>query len=239
MNFLLELKDGWNEQFRPFATVKHHSFEDEDLTGFFAHGTFAFILKCQRMGALAYGNKEYFRWTNYAPFIGNDLLNSDYSILPAIEMKRLKYQILARHAIDCKMFIRPNDGNKLFTGQIMDITEIEYFSNLFEKNLVVLSKPQDILGEWRFIVKRDTSILGVSLYRYQDNLVSVPSCPPAMRDYVAGVASRIKEWPDDLMSMDVAQMKDMSFKIIECNSFSTCGLYAMQPEPIMEYIENL
>ena len=239
MKFLLELKDGWNEQFRPFATVIHHSFEERDLTGFFAHGTFSFILKCQKMGAMTYANKEYFQWSNYARFIGNELLNSDYMIIPAIEMSRLKYSVLAKYATDCKIFVRPDKGNKLFTGQIVDITEIDYIGSLFNEHLVVISKPQSILGEWRFVMKRDTEILGVSLYRYQDNLVSVPSCPPAMRTYVQKVASNIKEWPDELMTLDVAQLTDMSFKIIECNSFSSCGLYAMDPEPIIKYIEAL
>jgi hypothetical protein len=43
----------------------------------------------------------------------------------------------------------------------------------------------------------------------------------------------------DLMVLDVAQLKSGTFKIIECNSFSSSGLYAMNPEPIIEYIESL
>ena len=107
MQFLLEDSKDWNESFRPFATMKHHSFEECDLTGHFAHGTFSFVKKCMRMGAKAYANKDWFLWSKYAPYIGDNLMNRDYSILPAQELRRLKYEILGRHAIDCKIFIPP------------------------------------------------------------------------------------------------------------------------------------
>ena len=229
----------WNKQFAPFGIQKHHSFEELDLSGYFAMGSFAFVKKCVGMGAKAFGGKDWFNWSQYAYQIGNELLNSDYGLFPAAELRRLKFEILGRYGKECKIFIRPDCGFKTFDGQVLDITEFDYFASMFDKVLSVISKPTEILGEWRFAVSQGGEILGKSLYRYQGELVSHPTCPKNMEDYVSNIAKGIKEWPDPAIVLDIAQLPDMTMKVIEANALSNSGLYAMEPNKIVEFIKNL
>ena len=238
MKILLEDRKNWNEQFRPYAKVLHHSFEEENLYDYFAIGSFFFVLKSAKYGTIGYCDKPFLTWSNYAPAFGNELLNSNYIILPACELSRLKFDILGQFAVDCKIFVRPNAANKVFDGQILDITEIDYISSLWGNELTVISSPKDILGEWRFVVEKSGEILGYSLYRYQGDFVTFPSAPPEMLDYVKEMA-KIAKWSDPVVTMDIAQLTTKKFKVIECNALSTSGLYACKPEKIVEYIEKL
>lgn len=227
MKIFLEKRKNWNEKFLEFS-------EKNYKPGCFPIGSFDFVAGCgTRTDRL-----DFFNWSNYAPHIGNNLLNSEYIMLPAKELYRQKYMLLAMFGADCKMFVRPNAGTKLFTGQLLDIEQFAQFSQDFGNELVIISRPQKILGEWRFMVTKDGEILGKSLYKYQDNFVEISSCPPIMEFYVKQVVAHIKNSPP-LIVVDVAQLHDTSFRIIELNSAHHSGLYAMQPEPIVEYIAAL
>jgi len=241
MKIVLEQRDQWNELFRPFSQVLHHSFawtEERQLDKHFAIGSFAFIQKCLRAGAAAYCDKEFLTWSNYAPHFKEELLNSDYIILPACEIPRLKFQFLGQFGKECQIFVRPNEATKVFDGMLLDIEKFQYFGSLYESTLVVIARPQKILGEWRFVVEKSGEILGYSSYRYQGEFVRVASCPPAMINYVKSLIEMAK-WTDPVITMDIAQLPDMSFKLIECNALSTSGLYACEPEKIVEYIKNI
>lgn len=237
MKLVLEKRSDWNKQFRPFS-VEPNVF---DQTYYFPIGTFKFVKEFNEKFASQVfpENLDNFKWSSYARFIGNDLLNSDYILLPAAEIARLKYQILGQFGDDCKIFVRPDSGAKPFDGQILDITELNYFSSMFGGELTVISKPKKILGEWRFAVKDNGTILGVSLYKYQDNVVYVEACPPEMRNFVSGICIKMVDKPAGAFTVDVAQLTDMTFKIIEINSLHHSGLYEMKPEPIINYISSL
>jgi hypothetical protein len=196
---------------------------------YFPIGTFKFVHEFHEKYPQPYKEDiNKFKWTNYARFIGEDLLNSDYIILPASEVARLKWSTLGRLGEDCKVFVRPDRGDKPFDGQILDIEEFNYFASMYEGELTIISKPKKILGEWRFAVTDDGTILGVSLYKYQDNVLYIDSCPPDMRTFVSDVVKKMVDKPAKAFTMDVAQLPDMSFRIIELNSLHHSGLYAMK-----------
>jgi hypothetical protein len=249
MKILLQKKkisNEWNSQFESFSkalTYNQILTEEKDFifwSYYLAIGNFDFVEKSKNIGANVFENSEWFKYSYYARFFGDELLNRDYCILPAVELKRLKYEILGRYSEDCKIFVRPDAGNKVFTGTILDIEEFDSFSEEYNENLVVISKPNfDITGEWRFAASCEGEILGVSLYRYSNNLVSAASCPPKMMDYVTSLLKDFKEYPNKILTIDIASINDKRYKVIECNAFSTSGLYAMKPEKIVEYIKLL
>jgi hypothetical protein len=236
MLLTLQHRKDWNESFRKFSVEPTNS----EWEYYFPIGTFAFVADLREKfgGRVKEEDLNLFRWSKYAYRIGEDLLNSDYCILPAAEISRLKFALLGQFGEDCKIFVRPDRGDKPFDGQILDIEEFNYFASMYEGELTIISKPKKILGEWRFAVNKG-GILGVSLYKYQDNFVTVDSCPPTMRDFVLGISKRILNDKLQFCTIDVAQLTDGSFKFIEINSLHHSGLYAMKPEPIVEFIRSL
>lgn len=233
----------WNEQFQLFANTLHYlDLEPSDYSQYFAMGTFRFVQKAMSLGAKGFGENPHLNWTYYAPHFNWHLLNENYSVIPFLELKRKQYSIWGNHGRDCRIFIRPNEGTKSFDGQILDVSELDYFFNLYKdakEELVIVAKPQDILGEWRFMVERNGEILGHSLYRYQGNLVSHASCPKEMLTYVEKLIP-LFPWSNafDMITMDICQLNDMSFRLLECNSASCSGLYAMEPTQIVKYIHE-
>jgi ATP-grasp domain-containing protein len=239
MKLILEQRRDWNEQLLSYATVYHHSeiFSLEKTEGLVI-GTFKFCAEAKERGATVWSNDKDLTWSTYAPYIGNELLNSDYILLPGKELIRRKYEILGQFGVDCKIFVRPNIGFKTFDGQILDITEFNYFSGLIDNALTVISSPKKILGEWRFILTRDGAVLGYSLYRYQGDIVRFPSCPNGMEKYASEQVTKYP-WNDPVVVMDIAQLPDMTFKVIECNGLSNSGLYAANIEKLVEFIKNI
>jgi hypothetical protein len=238
MKILLENNRSWaDSRLKPFADVrKIEELKRENWSYHVVIGSFAFAERALEYGATRLCDYSDFLYSRYAPDFGEELLNSDYILLPACELPRLKYRVLGSYSEDCKIFVRPEGGDKLFDGQILDIEEFDSFTK-YGKELIVIAKPQKILGEWRFVVS-EHEILGVSLYRYQGNLVSAASCPPEMTRYVEALIKK-RKWADPLVVMDVAQLYSGEFRLIECNSFSCSGQYGMEPSRIVEFIGRL
>ena len=237
MKIVLEKKRDWNTQLAWHSKLLPRVFRPEDLSGYFGFGTFDFVENCKAAGATTFCDTNFLQWSIYAPWIGPELLNSEYILIPSHDISRLKYKIFGLFGVDCKIFVRPNSAKKVFDGQIVDLEEVDKVSPDWGDQLAVISSPKDILGEWRFAVTKD-EILGFSLYRYQGNFTTISSCPPDMLDYVKNICKQIP-WTDPAITIDIAQLKDLSFKVIECNALSTSGLYAMKPEKIVEYISQL
>lgn len=239
MKIVLQKKDNWNSQFRHYSRIENISSDINNLTDYVAMGCFDFVNFCKQKGATVFCSEQWFQYSYYSSFFGDELLNRDYVLLPASEFSRLKFEILQRFGKDCKIFVRPNEGTKLFTGMLLDITEFDSFSEEYNNELIVVAKPQEIIGEWRFVISEDAGILGVSLYRYDNNNVYVASCSHSLTDYVEQISKNIKIWPDKLLTIDVAQITSTKYAVVECNGFSTSGLYEMKPEKIIDYIGKM
>lgn len=239
MKIVLQKKDNWNGQFRPFSLMEDIQPKIENLEGYLAIGSFEFLENCKKKGATVFEDKEWFKYSYYAKYFGDQMLNRDYCLIPAGELSRLQFSLLGQYGNDCKIFVRPDSGKKIFTGTLLDIEEFSKFSTEFYHDLVVVSSPKNLVGEWRFAVSNRGDILGVSLYRFQGNLVSVPVCPPEMTSYVLDLLKRLEEFPDTLFTIDIACLDNKQFRVIECNAFSSSGLYDMKPEAIKDFIYEL
>ena len=103
--------------------------------------------------------------TAYYPVFGNDLLHSDYIMLPYGELTRRK-DFLFEHfgynmTHDCELFMRPNSGFKQFVGTVLDYdrfddgVKLSGFYDVEPDTLVIVSKAKRLHKEWRFVVVRD------------------------------------------------------------------------------------
>ena len=150
---------------------------------------------------------------------------------------RNKQQVFDAYAIDGQVFIRPDEGDKPFNGEVVAYENLnewyEYTSKYDDpaKNiykLAVIASPEPIQREWRLVIQNGTVVTG-SLYR---KIVDGRSSVEIEEGYsieAAQFAEKIiaeSKWqPHPLFVMDIAESNG-EMKLVEIGSVSACGLYA-------------
>lgn len=180
----------------------------------------------------------------YYPKVGKYLFNQDYVLLPVAELIRQKWTIYRWLAKDSKVFVRPDSGLKTFTGRVLDLQDFDKFwinkvmCSASPESLVVITSPQDIQGEWRFVVSPTLGVIAGSTYLYQSNRTYIPSAPREASKLCEDVlAAGLNLGP--LFVLDVAQRLDGSFGLLEANAFSTAALYACDKTKIVKAVEQI
>lgn len=143
-----------------------------------------------------------------------------------------------------KFFIRPDSAVKLFTGMVLDFSDIDDYNNqiwyiankINPETLIVVSHEQEILEEYRTIICGN-EVIASSRYMlngepHEDS--EVPQRAIELANDVAG-----SEWkPDDIFVCDIAKIKGDKFRIIELNAFSTAGWYACDVRAIVDKVSK-
>ena len=198
-------------------------------------------------------NKEY-ECTSYYPILQNMLLHySDYLMLPYSDLVNKKNRIFSEwfgysHDVDGAkaVFIRPNSGQKEFTGMIAqaygfeDAVKLAGFYNVDPDMLVLVSSVKNIMQEWRFVVVNGKVISG-SLYR--DWSKPGKHSKSTSNDYVLSHSHSLWEectdpeaWntaqkcadkynPDTCWTIDIALTDYGTYAILEIGCFSCAGMY--------------
>lgn len=205
------------------------------------HGTVQFCQQIEKhMGRMwtpsMYFNKNVKSFSKFAAYVGNDLLNNDYVILPFAEAKR-------RHVEQEATFIKPESGLKEFTGQVVsykeDYDKISPHHPIDPDTLCVISSAKDIKAEFRYIICNKKVITG-SEYRW-DNVLDVRQDTHPLCDAMARKIAEADWQPDTVYVCDVALVHDgdkQSAKVIELNAFSSSGFYACDTHKIVEAVSK-
>ena len=144
---------------------------------------------------------------------------------------------------DEPVFIRPVDDGKAFAGSVETpegfeawrarIIDIKGWTNVPPETRVVVARPRRIHAEWRLAVV-DGEIATASLYRDGSRLRNETGAPAEVRTFAM---ERIAEWrPRAAFVMDVADTED-GLRIVETNSISSAGFYAMDMDRYVAAIE--
>lgn len=150
------------------------------------------------------------------------------------------------------LFVRPNFVGKAFTGSLIGTERysvksflgyIDAYSDragvraISEQDSVMVRKPVDILGEYRFVCTPG-EIIAASQYRYDRKLDERSDIHPRAWAYAE---TFLREWvgPDLVYVMDVAVLEDETARIIEFNNFSNCGLYACDRMRVVERVSAI
>ena len=137
------------------------------------------------------------------------------------------------------LFIKPNNGDKIFQGKLWYDNEkesfIQFIKDESEKNkqritdiypeLVFINEPVKIKAEYRFFILNQKVICG-SQYRRDsilDKRIDVMPKAKRLADKVAAIP-RIHQ-PDTFYACDIAELEDGKFKVLELNAGSCSGLY--------------
>ena len=174
-------------------------------------------------------------------YFGKYLFNDKYTMMSLAEFQRQKFLVYGVYGKDALVFIRPDSGRKPFQAQLLDMLDIDRFvsnNDHIKHNMVVISSPKSILGEWRYIVTDQQEILGFSMYRYQDQVTRIPSAPSGAEEFVKELL-KMGYYPDKVFTLDICQDCDQNFWMMEMNSFSSAGLYASKKANIVKRVSEI
>lgn len=230
-------------KYRPFSSAVDPDIPFPEGSCVVTHGSIEFCKQVIKFrgrdwipGVYFNDNTKYFR--NFAPQIGDDLLNSDYYIIPYAEFVRRKL---------INVFIKPEYGLKSFVGQVFDgdFQKLSPWGEIDPLTLVVVAEPKKIKAEFRYIIC-DKKVITGSEYRW-DNVLDVRRDTHPICDALAQKIAEAEWQADRVYVCDVAlleQYHDGNFdkievaKVVELNAFSSSGLYACDTVKIVEAVSQ-
>lgn len=191
--------------------------------------------------AKIFSSFENYFCTKYYPIFGKDLFNDKYIMLPLAEFRRQKWMVYSLLTKESLVFVRPDTGDKSFTGQLLDIQEVERFfleNETYKNDLMIISTPKIINGEWRFVVSEKQEIISVSCYRYRSLKTLVNSAPEGATNFCKNILKK-EYFPDRVFCIDIAEDSEGNFWLLELTSFSSAGLYACDKNEIVKRVSDL
>jgi hypothetical protein len=187
------------------------------------------------------------RTSTYLSHWGRFSVQRDYALYPLGEIRRLLSQLLARFGDDGRIFLRPNENDKSFSGTVVSENNFDrwYDQNkrcydLDPTSVVVVSRPQKILSEHRFIVADGVVVTG-SKYRRGEMLLDGTDAAgfdvPA-RDFAQAVVNATPWQPQRLYALDIAELPD-GYAFLEIGSPNSCGLYGCDLEAFVQHASRI
>lgn len=201
------------------------------------HGTVQFCGRVAKKYGRAWTPGLYFNdnvklFHKFAVHMGEDLLNSEYMILPWAEVVRRNY---------LGHFVKPLSGLKEFVGQVLaDFKDVGYPNPPDLDTLCVVAPPREIKGEFRYVIC-DRKVITGSEYRW-DNVLDVRRDTHPLCDAMARKVAEAEWQADRVYVCDVVLTPsfkgELEAKVIELNAFSSSGLYACDTTKIVEAVSN-
>lgn len=202
---------------------------------------------------------EALRFDRYCWWVGDDLFNYNYRILPAGDLGRVfrsefNQSWLANQHLD-SLFVRPVSSKKPFGGQVVRRNQIivdrQVSQQAIEKllgvdpdSLVVIGPDRsvEIQAEYRLIIVRDRAVEVTQYMRRIEGRLEIEEKPvtdylrASLIGFAGQVARRAPSNYPTVYTMDIAETAT-SFEVLELNGFGSSGLYASDPAVYVEPIE--
>lgn len=192
----------------------------------------------------------YNSWNNYLcsawyPKFQDLLFNDKHEFMTLGELKANKFDIYRRFGKEALIFVRPDSGEKSFSGQLIDLQDFDRIwnnavaSNAKDEDLVIVSTPKTINGEWRFVCsKYDNEIIAQSTYQYQGKKTLIPSAPAGAAELCKKIWNRDCH-PDSVYCVDICEDADGNFWLLEFTSFSSAGLYETNKDRVVQKVSEI
>ena len=193
---------------------------------------------------LGWMTDSHYLCSKYYPHFQKYLFNDKHVLTSVANLKHNKWWFYGSFAKEAVIFVRPDGGDKLFTGRLLDLQDFDKFweddTACGSKNddLVVVSTPKNIRGEWRYICDAQKNILGTSLYKYNDQRTYIPSAPEKATALVKEVLE-VGWYPDPVFTIDICEAMDGTYWLLEINSFTSAGTYAAKKEMIVKRVSEI
>lgn len=146
---------------------------------------------------------------------------------------------------DKQYFMRPVEDLKSFTGNLFEPGHLPslleryagYENNQFNsKSRIIVSEPKNVKREWRnFIV--DGNVVSSSLYKENGKHRKELGAPASVIQLCYNALSLYN--PSKAFVLDICQLEDDNFYIVEFGCIHNCGFYSANVESIMDRIVKL
>ena len=193
---------------------------------------------------VAWNTMDNYLCTKYYPKLGKYLFNDTYVMIPACELERQKWDFYRWLGKEAMLFVRPDCGDKSFKGGLIDLQDFDkewernYNYGMSRDEIVIVSSPKNMLGEWRFICTDEKEIIACSSYMFHGQRTYVPSAPQGATDLVKEILE-VGYYPDRVFTVDIVMDNDENFWLMELNSFSSAGTYGCKKEPIVRRVSEI
>ena len=199
-------------------------------------------LENRPIGCTVYGKVDKFNCSDYYPKYSDCLLNAHYMLVDLqtfLNNKDFYFNALGNTA-----FVRPNTGDKSFTGSVIcsKTSKHDLRRCIFEgmmDGLILLAPFQKIEEEYRFVIIKGKVITG-SIYKTKKwghlEFAEKEIKGGEVTKYAQDIVSTHYQ-PCKAYTMDVCLVGGQ-FRVLELNSFSHAGLYKSNIKKIVEAFDG-
>ena len=189
-------------------------------------------------------NTEQFNCSYYYSVLGDICINSDCLFIPYGMIEQNKELLFDKFGIQDTIFIRPNSGDKVFTGQTLSVNTWDSDFKLLSaygvelEEWCVVTYPMSIKEEARFIVSDGNLITG-SVYVPYNMEVQKGSGMWGLGQIILNRINSKGYNPDKIWAMDVCWGISGAMYLLEAGAFSACGLYKCNTDLIVKHVNSL
>lgn len=244
--------------YKPFEGTEYHGFYTTPAPTVF-YGSLNYCRDAQKRAPkiwhpFAWNNWSAMRCQSYFAYWGKFLVSPLYGFFPYGELSRIKDFLYLTYSdfpfrplrSDAeKIFIKPDENDKLFTGQLVAMGRLEDWMGIEHSygaidptSLCMVAQPVKIAAEYRFIIA-DRKVLTGSQYRADNALELTHEYPDGAAEFAEKVASSTEWQPHPIYVMDIAKMPDGEFRLIEIGSVNCAGYYRCDIRKIIEKMSEI
>lgn len=184
-------------------------------------------------------------YSYYSTLIQSDKLLNDEFVYVSVDKLIENPSKFFKLFQEKQLFIKDNCGFKRFTAKLCKEDEVEHLltyslgsKELDKRDLVILSRPKEILGEHRFFIV-NRKVVTQSTYKWKDAVDVRRDVPQVALNFARQVAKDLADF-QGCYTLDVAttgdSLRNCVPKVLELNSFSCAGFYACDPEKLVEAV---
>lgn len=177
------------------------------------------------------------RWGQYS-------VHQDYGYFTFADIKRNHTKLYGLFSNDSKIFIKPDDNEKSFPGEVISSRCFHEWLNYMEpydispELMCLVSRPSKIDKEWRLIIGDNKYVTG-SQYRCLVNGQSMveiePGVPNEVINFAETIAASSDYSPAPMYCMDICNIaKTGELKLVEIGGVNCAGLYAADMEKFVQ-----
>ena len=171
------------------------------------------------------------------------LLNSHYIYMP------LWLAIEYLHENNARVFIRPDKGDKVFDGKVIDsdVSSSCYVENyeIIHSNpneICLLSETKKILEECRLVVTEDATVITATVYK-KEHVITYEDIPNlADNEYVkyaqevidSGALKDLFTYNNGIIVLDICKVDNRELKVLECNCATSAAMYTEHKDKIID-----
>lgn len=190
-------------------------------------------------------NLPQFKCSAYYYKFGTYMLNHRHFYIPFYYLKQYPSYALdgLNNMGQDPVFVRPDDGDKRFTGTLVEPSEwndaMKYFERdpaLTPETMCLVAEPKNIEAEYRVVTDGQRVISGCQyhdIYKRKNGPL-----PKYVEEWLNNILPTVDYQPDPLYVVDVCETDDDELRILECNSFSCSGFYSMDLVPVIDAWKN-